>query len=144
MGYIESNLLPDERVVYKATLHWIIYRKCFFFVFIGIALLWVKPALGGIVILIGLLFGIPAFIDYLTSELGVTTKRVIIKTGLLRRRTLELLLQQVEAIAVDQSVPGRILGYGTLTLTGTGGVREVFHNVSSPLEFRRRIQSRVS
>jgi uncharacterized membrane protein YdbT with pleckstrin-like domain len=104
VGYIESNLLPDERVVYKATL----------------------------------------FIDYKTSEFGVTSKRVIVKVGLLRRRTLELLLRQVEAISVDQSLLGRLLGFGSLTLTGTGGVREVFHNIASPLEFRRRIQGQAT
>ena len=74
----------------------------------------------------------------------VTTKRVVFKVGFVRRRTLELLLKHVEAILVDQSVPGRIFGYGSVTLTGTGGVREVFHNVSSPLELRRRIQGQAA
>jgi len=53
---------------------------------------------------------------------------------------VELLLRQVEAISVDQSVLGRMLDFGSVTLTGTGGVREVFHNISAPLELRRRIQ----
>ncbi|MBF8305021.1 MAG: putative permease of the major facilitator superfamily [Acidobacteria bacterium] len=144
MGYIESNLLPDERVVYKATLHWIIFLKPFVVILIGIALLGVEPAIGGIVIVVGSVVGLPAFIDYKTSEFGVTSKRVIVKVGLLRRRTLELLLRQVEAISVDQSLLGRLLGFGSLTLTGTGGVREVFHNIASPLEFRRRIQGQAT
>jgi uncharacterized membrane protein YdbT with pleckstrin-like domain len=66
---------------------------------------------------------------------------VIIKVGLIQRRTLELLIRQVEAISVDQSLTGRILNFGTITLSGTGGVRETFHNISDPLEFRRSIQS---
>ncbi len=144
MGYIESNLLPNEEIVYRASLHWIIFLKSFAVVVLGVILVAVKPTVGGIGIVLGLLVGLPAFIRYKTSEFGVTTKRVIIKVGFLRRRTLELLLRQVEAILVDQSVTGRIFGFGSVTLTGTGGVREVFHNVSSPLELRRRIQGQAA
>jgi len=144
VGYVEANLLPDEQVVYKASLHWIIFLKSLLAIALGILLLAVEPTIGGIVIVLGLLISLPALIAYTTSEFAVTTKRVIIKMGLVRRRTLELLLRQVEAILVDQSVLGRILGFGSVTLTGTGGVREVFHNISSPLELRKRIQGQVA
>ena len=144
MGYIESNLLPDEQIVYKATLHWKIFLNSSFITLIGIGLLTIHLILGGAGILIGLLFGLRAFIEYKSSEYGVTTKRVIIKVGFLRRRTLELLLRQVEAISVEQSVLGRMFGFGSLTLTGTGGVHEVFYNISSPLEFRRRIHGQAT
>ena len=143
MGYIDSNLLPDEQVVYKAALHWKIFWKSCFIIILGALLLALQPILGGIVVFGGLSVGLRTFIEYRTSEFGVTTKRVIIKVGLLRRRTLELLLRQVEAISVEQTVLGRMLGFGSLTLTGTGGVREVFHNISSPLEFRRRIHGQA-
>ena len=144
MHYIESNLLPNEEIVYQASLHWVIFLKSFAVIALGMLLLAVDPRIGGIGIVIGFLLGLPAFIRYKTSELGVTTKRVIIKVGLVRRRTLELLLRQVEAISVEQSILGRILGFGSVTLTGTGGVREVFHDVSSPLEFRKRIQGQAA
>jgi uncharacterized membrane protein YdbT with pleckstrin-like domain len=148
MGYIESNLLPEEQIVYRARLHWIIFLKSFFVAFtiivIGAYLLVLQPIVGGAGILLGFLIAVPPFVRYKTSEFGVTTKRVVFKEGLVRRRTLELLLKHVEAILVDQSVPGRIFNYGSVTLTGTGGVREVFHNVSAPLELRRRIQGQAS
>ena len=148
MGYIESNLLPDEQIVYLARLHWVIFFKSFFVAFfvivIGAVLLAVQPIAGGAGILLGMLILVPPFVRYKTSEFGVTTKRVIVKVGLMRRRTLELLLRQVEAILIDQSVPGRIFNYGSVTLTGTGGVHEVFHNISSPLELRRRIQGQAA
>lgn len=148
MAYLESNLLPDERIVYEARLHWIIFIKAFFVSFtllvIGAALLAFQPIAGGIGIALGIMAAIPPFIRYKTSEFGVTTKRVVFKEGWVRRRTLELLLRQVEAILVDQTVPGRIFNYGSVTLTGTGGVREVFHHVSSPLELRRRIQAEAA
>ena len=96
-----------------------------------------------VAVLVGLLFGLRGLIKYKTSEFAVTTKRVIIKIGVFRRRTLELLLRQIEAISVDQTLLGRMLNYGTVTLTGTGGVHEVFHDIGSPLEFRRQIHAQA-
>ena len=141
MGYIESNLLNDERVVHRATLHWLIFWKAALVAAAGAALLAIQPVVGAIVLLIGLMMAVPPLVASKTSEFGVTTRRVIIKTGFVRRRTLELLLRQVEAISVDQSLMGRMLNYGSVTLSGTGGVREIFHNIAAPLEFRRQIQS---
>lgn len=144
MGYIESNLLSDENIVYKARLHWIVFWKPFALIILGTIFMVVQPIIAGIVIAIGIFAIISPIVDYATSEFGVTNKRVIIKVGFLRRRTLELLLRHVEAISVDQSVTGRILGFGSITLTGTGGVREVFHSISSPLEFRRQVQGEAA
>lgn len=144
MAYVDSSLLPDEQIVYKATLHWTIFWQCWLIILIGIVSLIFQPIVGGLIIFVGLLVGLRKFIEYKTSEFAVTTKRVIIKVGVFRRRTLELLLRQVEAISVEQTVLGRMLGYGSVTLTGTGGVREVFHNISSPLEFRRQIHSQAT
>jgi uncharacterized membrane protein YdbT with pleckstrin-like domain len=144
VGYVESNLLPDEQIVHKARLHWKIFLPSWFIILIGIVLLIFQPIVGGVVIFAGLLVGLKAFIKYTTSEFAVTTKRVIIKVGLIHRRTLELLLRQVEAISVEQTLLGRLLNYGTVTLTGTGGVNEVFHDIASPLEFRRQIHAQAA
>ena len=141
MGYIEANLLPGETVVQRARLHWIVFLKAIAVAVVGLAVLIVQPLVGAIIVGIGLLMALPPWLARTTSEFGVTSKRVIIKVGLIRRRTLELLIRQVEAISVDQSLAGRIFNFGTITLTGTGGVRETFHNIANPLEFRRSIQS---
>jgi uncharacterized membrane protein YdbT with pleckstrin-like domain len=141
MRYIDANLLPEETVVHRATLHWFIFGKAILVFVLGLALLAVEPTVGGIVCAIGLIMSVPAWVSYTTSEFGVTTKRVIVKVGLVQRQTLELLLRQVEAISVDQSIMGRMFNYGSVTLSGTGGVKGVFHNIAAPLEFRRKIQS---
>ena len=141
MGYIEANLLPGESVVQRARLHWIVFLKAIAVIVVGLGLLLLQPIVGTVVIAVGVLMAIPPWLERLTSEFGVTSKRVIIKVGLVQRRTLELLIRQVEAISVDQSLTGRIFNFGTITLSGTGGVRETFHNISNPLEFRRSIQS---
>jgi catechol 2,3-dioxygenase-like lactoylglutathione lyase family enzyme len=146
VSYIDENLLPDEHVVYRAELHWIIFARAILVLVVGLVLVFV-PRIGQaglVVLLLGVVMLVPPFVDYRTTELGVTNKRVIVKTGLVRRRTLELLLRQVEAISVDQSLLGRLLGFGSITLTGTGGVREVFHRVREPLELRRRIHGQVA
>jgi uncharacterized membrane protein YdbT with pleckstrin-like domain len=141
MGYIEANLLPGETVVQRARLHWIVFVKAIVVALIGLGLLLLQPIVGAVVIAVGILMAVPPWLERLTSEFGVTSKRVIIKVGLIQRRTLELLIRQVEAISVDQSLTGRMFNFGTITLSGTGGVRETFHNISNPLEFRRSIQS---
>jgi uncharacterized membrane protein YdbT with pleckstrin-like domain len=141
MGYIEANLLPGETVVQRARLHWIVFLKAIAVAVVGLAVLPIQPLVGAIVVGIGLLMALPPWLARTTSEFGVTSKRVIIKVGLIQRRTLELLIRQVEAISVDQSLTGRIFNFGTITLTGTGGVRETFHNIANPLEFRRSIQA---
>lgn len=141
MGYIESSLLPGEMIVARARLHRIVFAKAVAVAVVGAVVLWFQPAAGAIVVLLALVMSIPPFVTLKTSEFGVTDKRVVIKVGLIRRRTIELLLRQIEAISVDQSVMGRIFNYGSITLTGTGGVKEVFHNIARPLEFRRHVQA---
>ena len=144
MGYIQANLLPDEEIVYKGRLHWAIFWKCSALVVLGGIFLLIQPIAGAVIIAIGVFGALSPIMAYSSSEFAVTNKRVIIKTGFLRRKTLELLLRHVETISVDQSVAGRILNFGSVTLTGSGGVREVFDNISAPLEFRRRIQGEAS
>ncbi len=148
MGYIEQNLLAGETVVYRARLHWIIF--VWPAVFLGIAVLFALAAFsgrswgGGMIFLItGLLIVLPAYINFVSSEFGVTTRRVLIKVGLIRRRSLELLLSKVESIGVDQGIVGRIFGYGTIIVTGTGGTKEPFRTIAAPLEFRRVVQQQT-
>ena len=78
------------------------------------------------------------------TEMAVTNKRVIVKTGLADRRTIELLLQRIESIAVEEPALGRILGYGTVIVRGTGGTPEVFPQIAHPLEFREQVQRQIA
>ena len=147
MSYIDETLLPDEHVVYRTSLHWIIFLRPVVVILVGLALLIAfrkVPLVGTPILILGVLLLIAPLVAYWSTEFGVTNKRMIVKAGLIRRRTLELLLRQVEALSVDQSLSGRMLDYGTITLSGTGGVREVFQRVREPLELRRRIQGQVA
>ena len=149
MGYVERHLLPNERVVYKTRLHWILFLKPGLVVVVGLvlsAVLWrvLQPPwlwyVGLAVVLAGLAWGFVHFVELMTSEFAVTTTRLIFKVGLIARYTTELLLSKVESIGVNQGLLGRIFNYGDLTVTGTGGARELFHRVRDPIGFRNHVQ----
>jgi uncharacterized membrane protein YdbT with pleckstrin-like domain len=154
VSYVDAHLLPGERVVYRARLHWIAFRWSIFLLILAIVIavagqlvssvpqndawkLWIPAALAAL----ALVFAIGPWIKLASSEFAVTDKRVLVKVGLLQRDSLETLLSKVEAIGVDQTLLGRMLGFGTITIVGTGGTRETFERIAAPLEFRRQVQA---
>lgn len=147
MSYVDSTLLPGEQVTFRTHLHWLIFaRSAAVFVVGAIVVIAANgntgfASFGGLVMLFGVVLWVSAYIHRRTSEFAVTNKRVIVKAGILRRRTVEMLLRQVEALEVEQGILGRIFGYGILIIIGTGGTRESFQRISSPLEFRRAAQA---
>jgi uncharacterized membrane protein YdbT with pleckstrin-like domain len=148
MSYIDKNLMSGESIICRGKLHWII----FLWPVIGfiIAMLLISSTdvlfrnLGVIVLIIAIIAGIASFIDYTTSEFGVTNKRVIVKVGFIRRNSLEVLLNKVEGIQVIQSIPGRILDFGSITVSGTGGTKDPFHKIDAPFEFRKKVQEQIA
>jgi len=153
MGYLEKNLLPGEAVAYRAHLHPVIFFQAGFFGLIGLgfvvfglvnpglAVFWV---LGGIFLVYAGGLGIGRAIQHYSSEFAITDKRVVIKVGLIHRKTLEMVLTKVETVRVEQGILGRLLNYGTIVVTGTGGTNEPFRSIANPLEFRRQVQARTS
>ena len=149
MSYVEEHLLPGETVVYRAALHWVAFvtRALLIVVLLVLAAFafwWDLPVVGGVLIALSLVPLAWAYITQTSSEFAVTNKRVVIKVGWIQRNTLELLLSKVEAIGVDQGVLGRLMGFGTITVTGTGGTDEQFRMIAKPLEFRRQVQAQVT
>ena len=118
MSYVESVLVSGERIIYKAKLHWKIYFSLHAF-----CTLWIAPA-----------------IRQATSEFVITNRRVIIKVGFISRKTLEMNLHKIESVNVVQGIIGRILGYGSITIIGSGGTKESFDDIESPIIFRRKFQ----
>jgi len=149
VGYVERHLLPGERVLYKTRLHWVLFVKPVLVLLAGVVLMVVlRPVqdprwlwmIGGVVALVGLLWSLVHYVELMTSEFAVTTSRLIFKVGLISRYTTELLLSKVESIGVQQGLLGRVLNHGDLTVTGTGGAREVFRRVRDPIGFRNHVQ----
>lgn len=140
MGYVEKNLMKDEQVVYKAKIHWIIYLLGIFLIILGVSIIMIGGEynwIGILFIVVGVIELIRAFIKKISTELAVTTKRVIAKFGFIQRTTIELNHNKVESLGVDQSILHRILNAGRITVYGTGGRKTfVYVPISDPLTFR--------
>ncbi len=140
-SYVDSNLNPGEHVVYRGTVHWIVFLPPVVMVCFGVPLIGVYEQFGLVLTVAGLLAGAAAWIRQTTSEFAVTNRRVIVKTGLLARRTIEINISRVESVGVDQDIFGRIFNYGAITVIGTGGTKEPFSLIDNPQQFRRMVQA---
>lgn len=147
MSYIDRNLLEGERVVYRTRVHWLLFVvPMLFTVVVLLPIAWFLANgtwsnFAWIPLAVGLLVLLATFIKRQSSDFAVTNKRVMMKVGVFSTRSIELLLNKIEAIAVNQSFMGRIFGYGDIVATGSGGTREAFSRIQGPLEFRRAVQS---
>lgn len=125
-SYVEQVLVQGERVVHvgRPTL-WSVWHL----LLLGLILL---PAFGA-----GLILWLVAYIRIKSTELAVTTKRVIVKHGFIRRNTIEINLSKVESIQVTQSLLGRMFDFGTLVIAGTGASHAPLEGIAEPLAFRK-------
>jgi uncharacterized membrane protein YdbT with pleckstrin-like domain len=98
--------------------------------------------LSGLSAVAGVLLFIPAWLKRFGTEIAVTDRRVIYKTGLVQRDTTEINMAKIESVDVSQSILGRVFGFGTLTIRGTGETIEALRNIASPLQFRNAIMVR--
>jgi len=161
MSYLEASLVPGETVVYQTRLHWLVMLR---HILLGLLLFAGAGALlsyfsnhpglsntnahlteGGAAAL--LVCGIAAIIAGMVrrnaTEMAVTTRRVVVKQGLVSRKTIEMLLNKIETIEVSEPMVGRMLGYGSITIVGTGGTSEPFHKIAHPLQFRGAVQQEL-
>jgi uncharacterized membrane protein YdbT with pleckstrin-like domain len=127
MSYVRSVLQPGEKVILIGRLSWIVYHRAILLLIVGIILIVLERIFWGetIVILItAALFGaltlaaaIQGWFQRWITEIAVTDRRVIYKRGFINRHTIEM--DKVATVDVDQSVLGRLLNYGTVTVQGT-------------------------
>ncbi len=161
MSYVEKHLIDGEAVVYTTRLHWIVLVVPVLVGVIlgvsGVALLGYSSAGAGsksglstpmtaggaILLLAAAIFILRGLLKRNATEMAVTNKRILVKVGVATRRTVEMLLSRVESIGVEESVAGRILGYGTVIVRGTGGTPEAFDKIAHPLEFRTQVQQQI-
>ncbi|HEY2544693.1 MAG TPA: PH domain-containing protein [Candidatus Acidoferrum sp.] len=163
MSYVEKHLISGETVQYQTQLHWIVMLGhvviAAVLAVIGVGLLitpWssVNGSLvsyavvlrwaGGVFLVIAAIFLAIGIVRRGATVMALTNKRVIVKTGLASRRTVELLLSRIESVVVEEPALGRVLGYGTVIIRGTGGTPETFEKIYHPLQFREQVQSQIS
>jgi membrane protein YdbS with pleckstrin-like domain len=150
MSYVQKVLLPGEQVVYETGLHWLVYGRAVL-AFLAAAASAVGSAytpsdappalliLTALLALLGLVLLLLAWLRRAGTELAVTDQRVLFKRGLVSRHTIEMNRSKVESVDVDQSLAGRLFGYGTVTLRGTGGSLEPMAMIGHPLTLRSHI-----
>jgi uncharacterized membrane protein YdbT with pleckstrin-like domain len=126
MSYIDDSLIEGEVLIHRARVSW---WSQFGLVLLGIVTL---------VVGVGLIFLIIAYIRVHSTEVAITNRRVIFKTGLVKRHTVEINLEKVESLRVDQGFWGRILNFGSIYMSGTGASVAPFHDIADPLVFRRK------
>ena len=140
--------MPREKILFKAEVSPVVFLPAvlMFILTIAMFIYGVSQSSGSVFLcLVVLLFvysiwlGIQALIIMATTEFAITNRRIVAKRGFIRRHTLELLLSQIESVSVDQGILGRLLNFGTVTVTGTGGTSESFRAITSPLEVRRKV-----
>ena len=152
--YIDDILQPGEKVLYSTNAHWIFYLPAIaawivaIFLFLlsretkteGIVLLCLAAA--AVVAIVALYWTVKAWFHRWTTETDVTNMRVVHKTGFITRKTFEMSLDKVESVDVNQSILGRILNYGNVTVRGVGEGAETIDTIASPLDFRNHITAR--
>ncbi|WP_407119588.1 PH domain-containing protein [Bradyrhizobium sp. LMG 9283] len=152
--YIDEILQPGERVLYSTNAHWIFYFPAIVAWIVALVLLILSRqatadglvllclVASGLVALAALYWTIKGWFHRFTTETDVTNLRVVHKTGFIKRRTFEMALDKVESVDVDQTILGRILNYGDVTIRGVGEGIETIKTIASPLAFRSSITTR--
>ncbi len=152
MSYVQTVLQPGERVIAIGKLHWVIYAGA-----IGLFLLAVlfglvstaMPDYRNLLLIVAAIFLVLSFVlaakewfDQWITEIAVTNLRVIYKTGFIRRHTSEMNMEKVESVIVNQSLVGRVLGYGSIHIRGTGVGIERLNRIGNPIGLRNAIIAR--
>jgi uncharacterized membrane protein YdbT with pleckstrin-like domain len=141
MLYIEKTLLPEEKILYSTKPHWMIFYPMIIWLAISLLFFIMNSSFFGSLLLIISIFSfINSVINYYCSEYVITNKRIVMKVGFIRRRSLEIFLDRVEGIYVEQSILGRLLGFGTIFVGGIGGTKTPFLYIPNPIEFRNNVQ----
>ena len=168
MSYVKDNLMPNEKILFTAKVNpaialplaFAVFLTCIFLGFLWYLLTNIQPDpisgtflksfytiifLFSTVLLLFAMLGsiIRTIVTLFTTEFAVTNRRVIAKTGFIKRRSLELFLEKVESITIRQDLMGRLFNFGVVTVTGTGGTKESFRGIVDPLAIRRKINQVV-
>ena len=152
--YIDEILQPGEKVLYSTNAHWMFYLPALAAWILALVLLILSRttvtegiillclAASAIVAIVALYWTVRAWFHRWTTETDVTNLRVVHKTGFIKRRTFEMSLDKVESVDVNQSILGRLLDYGDVTILGVGEGKQTISTIASPLAFRNSITAR--
>ncbi len=157
MSYFDRVLQPGEKVLVRGRLHWVIYLPAFLAMAaaaVVAAASWlllkdpsaamIGYALAALVLAYGVITFIGRMIVRMSTEFGVTDHRIIVKRGLISLHTIEMSVDKVESVDVDQTILGRMLGYGAVTVHGVGARWDPLPGLADPIGFRNAITTRTA
>ncbi|HUE18345.1 MAG TPA: PH domain-containing protein [Stellaceae bacterium] len=148
MSYIQHILQPGETLKHVSRLHWIVYLPGLLLLALAVAVLIGAESqnqnlpllsIAAVLMVFCAASLLRAWFRRWTTEIAVTNRRIIFKKGFIRRHTIEMNMDKVESVDVDQSILGRILGYGDILVRGTGASIEPFRMIGSPIQFRNQV-----
>jgi uncharacterized membrane protein YdbT with pleckstrin-like domain len=148
MSYVQRVLQPGEQVRHISSIHWIVYWPGVAVALLAVVAYWFSETrlLTGFwryttyaLALVAVVLLIQQWFQWWVTEIAVTNRRVIYKKGLIRRQTNEMNMDKVESVRIDQSILGRMLDYGNVTILGTGEGFETLRTIASPIELRNSI-----
>jgi uncharacterized membrane protein YdbT with pleckstrin-like domain len=148
MSYVQRVLQPGEQVRHISSIHWIVYWPGVAVALLAVVALWFSETryLTGFwrytayaLALVAVVLLVQEWLQWWVTEIAVTNRRVIYKTGLIQRQTNEMNMDKVESVQINQSILGRMLDYGTVTILGTGEGFETLRTIARPVELRNSI-----
>jgi uncharacterized membrane protein YdbT with pleckstrin-like domain len=148
MSYVQRVLQPGEQVRHISSIHWIVYWPGVAVALLAVVAYWFSETrlLTGFwryttyaLALVAVVLLIQQWFQWWVTEIAVTNRRIIYKKGLIRRQTNEMNMDKVESVQIDQSILGRMLDYGNVTILGTGEGFETLRTIASPIELRNSI-----
>lgn len=149
--YIEEIIQPGERLLYSTTIHWIVYLRGLVALAAALVMLYLarasdqgtlKVVFLGLFIVLGLYGSVSLLAGWFrrwTTEIDVTDRRVVIKRGFIERKTTEMHMDKIESVDVSQSIMGRLMDYGEVTIRGVGVGLEPLPSIGAPLKLRSHI-----
>jgi uncharacterized membrane protein YdbT with pleckstrin-like domain len=152
MSYVQSILGQGEQILLLAKMHWINYVRAIILAVLAllvagfglIAITVIALVVAGLILLLSAIAFVRIYLNVSSTELAVTNQRVIYKTGILKRHTMEQQLNRIDSVSVDQTYLGRMLGYGEVDIRGSGNSFTPTHKIAHPLEFRKAVQTGIN
>jgi uncharacterized membrane protein YdbT with pleckstrin-like domain len=152
MSYVQRVLQPGETILYEAKISWTTYIPGILLIILALIVFvlllifipdpaWLANAAGLVILVVALVVLFRAWFERWTTEIAITSRRIILKRGFIRRDTAEMHMEKVESVDVSQSFVGRLLDFGDVSVRGTGAGLETLRQIDQPLDFRNHVKT---
>lgn len=147
LDYVKNNLVAQETLIYLGRRSIVDYANSLGFglVFLGMAGFGVHRIglnpYSGVAFIVAIGCGVRSWLLWKSTEFGITSKRLIYKNGIFSVDTWEMQLSKANKLSLYQSLPGRMLNFGTITISDSGNDSCAFINMDNPAEFRQHYLS---